>query len=166
MKKSALALLITAAIAGSPAVAETISGIVKDSQGKPVAQAEIKINGSANSALSDSDGRFVLTDVPASHVELHLSARRFEHTNVHLTVPATGLHNVELTLQSGTFEIIDVTATPLHTSVTESALPVSVLSGDKLKMQQAATLGDTLSKQVGVHSNFYGGVSSAQLFVV
>lgn len=163
MKKSALALLITAAIAGSPAVAETISGIVKDSQGKPVAQAEIKINGSANSALSDSDGRFVLTDVPASHVELHLSARRFEHTNVHLTVPATGLHNVELTLQSGTFEIIDVTATPLHTSVTESALPVSVLSGDKLKMQQAATLGDTLSKQVGVHSNFYGGVSSSPI---
>ncbi|CAM5225097.1 hypothetical protein ALON55S_08503 [Alishewanella longhuensis] len=67
------------------------------------------------------------------------------------------------TLQPSPFEIIDVTASPLHSSITESALPVSVLAGDRLKMQQAATLGETLKNEVGVHSNFYGGVASSPI---
>lgn len=163
IKKSALALLIAAAISAPAALANTVSGVVKDPQGRPVANAEINIIGAAAKTVTDAQGRFTLTGVPVTNVELHLAARRFGHTNVALTVPAAGISNIELTLQPSTFEIIDVTASPLHASITESALPVSVLAGDRLKMQQAATLGDTLRKEIGVHSNFYGGVASSPI---
>ncbi|MBU2112785.1 MAG: TonB-dependent receptor, partial [Gammaproteobacteria bacterium] len=62
-----------------------------------------------------------------------------------------------------TIETIDVKASPFHASATESSLPVSVLAGDALKMRQAATLGDTLKNEVGVHSSFYGGVTSSPI---
>ncbi|PTU04125.1 TonB-dependent receptor, partial [Pseudomonas sp. HMWF031] len=54
-------------------------------------------------------------------------------------------------------------ATPMHLSVMESATPVSVLSGETLRRQQAATLGDTLEKLPGVQSNFHGNVASTPI---
>ena len=60
-------------------------------------------------------------------------------------------------------EVLDVYATPLHSSTIESALPVSVISGDDLKLKQAATLGETLKNEVGVHASFYGGVASSPI---
>ena len=60
-------------------------------------------------------------------------------------------------------EVIDVHATPMHLSVMESATPVSVLSGETLRRQQAATLGDTLEKLPGVQSNFHGNVASTPI---
>ena len=45
----------------------------------------------------------------------------------------------------------------------ESATPVSVLSGETLRRQQAATLGDTLEKLPGVQSNFHGNVASTPI---
>ncbi len=57
-------------------------------------------------------------------------------------------------------EQVTVTGFPAHTSVIESALPVSVLSGEELRNQQAATLGDTLARQPGVNTNFHGNVAS------
>lgn len=163
IKKSALALLVAAAVNAPSVWANSISGVVKNAQGAPVANAEINVIGAAARTVSDEQGRFTLTGVPVNQVELHISARRYGHANVELTVPSSGVNNVELVIQASTLEIIDVTASPLHASITESALPVSVLAGDRLKMQQAATLGDTLRKEVGVHSNFHGGVASSPI---
>ena len=163
IKKSALALLIAAAFSAPAVLASSINGVVKDPQGQPVANAEVIVIGKNLKTTTDKEGRFSLSGITADHVELHLSARRFGHQNQHLTIPAAGLQNLQLTLQPSPFEIIDVTASPLHASITESALPVTVLAGDRLKMQQAATLGDTLKKEVGVHSNFYGGVASSPI---
>lgn len=163
IKKSALALLIAGAFSAPTVYANAINGVVLDPQGRPVANAEISVIGKNLKTTTDNEGRFSLSGITVNHVELHLSARRYGHQNQHLTVPAAGLQNVQLTLQPSPFEIIDVTASPLHSSITESALPVSVLAGDRLKMQQAATLGDTLKNEVGVHSNFYGGVASSPI---
>ena len=163
IKKSAIALTIAAALHCASAQANTISGVVKDPKGQPVANAEVDIIGAAAKTRTDEFGRFTLRNVPVREVELHLAARRFGHSNVKLSVPAAGLTDVELQLTPSSFEIIDVTASPLHASVTESALPVSVLAGDRLKMQQTTSLGDTLRKEVGVHSNFHGGVTSSPI---
>lgn len=163
IKQSAIALTIAAALHSATAQANTISGVVKDPKGQPVANAEVDVIGAAAKTRTDEFGRFTLRNVPVREVELHLAARRFGHSNVKLSVPAAGLTDVELQLTPSSFEIIDVTASPLHASVTESALPVSVLAGDRLKMQQTTSLGDTLSKEVGVHSNFHGGVTSSPI---
>ncbi|MCC5450680.1 TonB-dependent receptor [Rheinheimera sp. UJ51] len=162
-QKSALALLIAASLTSTSAFANTISGKIVDSKGKPLANASLNVAGSASKTVSDENGQFLLTDVPVNQVEVHFSARRYGHSNAQFTVPASGLTDVTLVLQASSIEIIDVTISPLHASIIESSLPISVLAGDKLKMQQATTLGDTLSKQVGVHSTFQGGVASSPI---
>jgi len=60
-------------------------------------------------------------------------------------------------------EKVIVTATPLNRTVLESATPVTVLSGEKLDKNQAATLGETLKNTPGVHSSYFGPVSSSPI---
>lgn len=158
--------LLTAAVFAaltSTAYADSIKGTVTDAAGKPVAGARVQLMGTNGQTRTDEQGRFVLATVNAGEAELHIEASRFAHRNVHLDVPAQGVDNLNVVLLSTTIETIDVKASPFHASATESSLPVSVLAGDALKMRQAATLGDTLKNEVGVHSNFYGGVASSPI---
>ncbi|GAB2918914.1 TonB-dependent receptor [Rheinheimera gaetbuli] len=158
--------LLTAAVFAaltSTAYADSIKGTVTDAAGKPVANARVQLMGTNGETRTDDSGRFVLATVNAGEAELHIEAARFAHRNVHLDVPAAGLENLSVVLLSTTIETIDVKASPFHASATESALPVNVLAGDALKMRQAATLGDTLKNEVGVHSNFHGGVASSPI---
>ncbi|MBZ9611501.1 TonB-dependent receptor [Rheinheimera maricola] len=147
----------------STAYADSIKGMVTDAAGKPIVGARVQLIGTNGETRTDDSGRFVLATINAGEAELHIEAARFAHRNVHLDVPAQGLDNLSVVLLRTTIETIDVKASPFHASATESSLPVSVLAGDALKMRQAATLGDTLKNEVGVHSNFYGGVSSSPI---
>ncbi|MEH8017594.1 TonB-dependent receptor [Rheinheimera muenzenbergensis] len=158
--------LLTAAVFAaltSTAYADSITGTVTDAAGKPVANARVQLMGSNGETRTDDNGRFVLANINAGEAELHIEASRFAHRNVHVDVPAAGLDNLSVVLLSTTIETIDIKASPFHASATESSMPVNVLAGDALKMRQAATLGDTLKNEVGVHSNFYGGVSSSPI---
>lgn len=143
--------------------AQSVSGVVLDHKGQPIAGAEVSLAGSQARVKTDAAGTFLLAAPAGQLAELHVEAPQFAHRNLHLNVPEAGLNNVELRLAPTLLEVIDVKASPLHASATESALPVSVLSGEQLKMQQASTLGDTLKNQVGVHSNFYGSVASSPI---
>ncbi|KKO43962.1 TonB-dependent receptor [Arsukibacterium ikkense] len=163
LRKMALASAIGMMLFAANAAANSISGTVLDAAGKPAANVEVSVSGTAIKVLTDSQGRFELTGLAAQQVELHLAGRRIAHRNIEVQVPAQGLTNLTLTVKPTPFEVIDVTASPLHASITESSLPVSVLAGEQLKMRQAATLGDTLKYEVGVHSNFYGGVASSPI---
>ncbi|WP_245573306.1 TonB-dependent receptor [Marinimicrobium agarilyticum] len=60
-------------------------------------------------------------------------------------------------------EVIEVVALPWHASTLESAQPVSVLDGEALARRQSSTLGETLSKEVGVHTNYFGPVASSPI---
>ncbi|MBU2979981.1 TonB-dependent receptor [Alteromonas sp. C1M14] len=60
-------------------------------------------------------------------------------------------------------ENIIITASPLSRTILESSTPVSVLSGEELDKNQAATLGDTLANVPGVHSTYYGPVASSPI---
>jgi iron complex outermembrane receptor protein len=70
---------------------------------------------------------------------------------------------VTISLSATVMEVVDVYATPLHSSSIESALPVSVISGDELRLKQASTLGETLKNEVGVHSSYFGPVASSPI---
>lgn len=169
-RQSRLATALVLSLTGvcSPVVlAESLSGTVVDNNGKPIAAARVSLVGSGKEVLTDAQGQFRLPvnmqRKALRDAEVHVEAANFAHRNQHFSVPAAGLTGVQLRLQNTLLEVIDVTASPLHASVTESALPVNVLSGEALRLQQAATLGDTLKHQVGVHSNFYGSVASSPI---
>lgn len=162
-KKTILACLVAGSMLSGQAGAESISGVVTDSAGKPVAGAKVTVVGENQHTITDEAGRFNVSQLLMQNAELHIEAPRYAHRNFRFAVPQQGLSDVSLVLLNSAIEVIDVKASPFHASATESALPVSVLAGDALKMRQAATLGDTLKNEVGVHSNFYGGVASSPI---
>lgn len=60
-------------------------------------------------------------------------------------------------------ERVLITASPLKRTVLESSTPVTILSGEQLDQNQAATLGETLKDVPGVHSSYFGPVASSPI---
>ncbi|MCF2858416.1 TonB-dependent receptor [Pseudoalteromonas sp. SMS1] len=142
------------------AYAQNISGQIQDQNGAAIANASISVMGSQQVVKSDQNGQFTLQTNKSSDVELHITAAGFAHQNKVVKEDEKGAATITVTLNTSVMEVIDIQASPFHASSMESSMPVSVLSGDALKAQQAATLGDTLSKQVGVHTSFHAKVAS------
>ncbi|MEY8216209.1 MAG: TonB-dependent receptor plug domain-containing protein, partial [Colwellia sp.] len=158
-----LCLSLSAFSYTSVASAQKISGQVINNQGKPLILATVKINGSDQEVRTDKQGFFSFKQLKPGNIELHTSAKNYAHNNHHISLNKNDISNVLIELSPSVMEVLDVYATPLHSSTIESALPVSVISGDDLKLKQAATLGETLKNEVGVHSSFYGSVASSPI---
>ncbi|WP_041522224.1 TonB-dependent receptor [Gilvimarinus agarilyticus] len=142
------------------ASAATIQGVVQDEAGQPVDGAIVQVVGTRTTSTTNPQGEFVLPDLSSEDVELHVRAPRYMHKNVHVHGGDDSLH---ITLDGTVMEVVDVTGLPWHVSQLESATPVTVLQGEALRDQQSATLGDTLNKQVGVHSSYYGPVAGSPI---
>jgi len=146
----------------SSTLAQNLSGVVLNKKGQPINNAIVELGHDSQQVRTNSQGLFSFTDVKKGVFELHISAKNYGHNNQEIAVQddMTGLNIV---LSKSVMEVIDVHATPLHSSSIESALPINVLSEDELKMKQAATLGETLKNEVGVHSSYYGPVASTPI---
>ncbi len=59
-----------------------------------------------------------------------------------------------------TLKEIVVTANPLEKTSNQYAKPVKILKGSELKRKERTTLGETLNKELGVNSTFYGSGAS------
>lgn len=55
-----------------------------------------------------------------------------------------------------TLDAVEVTASPLRNAIDDLARPVEVLAGEELDARKAGTLGETLERQTGVQSSFFG----------
>ena len=143
--------------------AQQLSGVVLNKQGQPIKNATVGLNGDSQQVRTNSKGIFNFPDVKKGTFELHISAKNYGHSNQHVIMQEEDITNLNVVLPRSVMEVIDVHATPLHTSSIESALPINVLSEDELKMKQAATLGETLKNEVGVHSSYYGPVASTPI---
>jgi len=163
MKKlTLLASAIALAISGTQVLAEQITGQVANDKGQLLSDVIVKIMGTNNTTKTDNTGSFTLNVKPGDY-ELHITARAYVHKNITVAVSDSKNPDLSIKLDKSAIEIVDVTATPFHSSNIESALPITVLHGESLRMRQANTLGDTLAKEVGVHSNFHGGVASTPI---
>ena len=161
-KFTLLASAFALATSSTQVLAEQITGLITNEEGKIISGATVKVMGTNIVASTDNTGRFNLT-VELGKYELHVVASAYVHKNIQVDLAKN--QNPELTVQldKSALEIIDVSATPFHSSNIESALPITVLHGESLRMRQANTLGDTLNKEVGVHSSFHGGVASTPI---
>ncbi|CAA0089993.1 putative TonB-dependent receptor [Zhongshania aliphaticivorans] len=162
MKHSASMLaLLTVSGLGLSGLSHALTGQIIDASGDPIDNASISIVGSKVEASSDANGRFNLDADPASAREIHITAPGYSHKNILFNPGQTD--SQQITLKRSAIEQIDVTATPFHASIMESAQPVTVVAGDELRRKQAATLGETLKNEVGVHSSYFGPVSSSPI---
>ena len=161
-KISQIISALLALSASSNLYAEQVQGTVTNAEGLAVVGATVKVMGTSNYTSTNEDGFFSLEIRPGSY-ELHVVANKFIHENVNVNVKENKNARISVSLEKSAIEIIDVSATPFHSSNIESALPITVLQGESLRMRQENTLGDTLSKEVGVHSNFHGSVASTPI---
>jgi iron complex outermembrane receptor protein len=156
---SKLAMLVCASLS-STAIAKSLEGVVTGANGKPIANAQVKIHGLGLQTKTDESGRFAFLEVDTGITEVHISAAGFAHLHQDMNVPQVGLSNVMLVLKRSPIEVIDIVSTPLHMSAMESSMPINVLSSEALRRQQRSTLGDTLEKLPGVHTSFHAKVAS------
>lgn len=156
MKHSLLTLAILAA---SHSALAQVQGQVVNEQGQPIANAQVDVVGSKLRTTTNERGEFNLPQA-TGHLELHVKAPEFSHRSLHVNA---GSDPVRVTLARTALEVVNVIGLPWHASNMESAQPVSVLSGDTLRSRQAATLGDTLKQEVGVHTSYYGPVASSPI---
>jgi iron complex outermembrane receptor protein len=161
--KVAVACALPFILSSTVVAAKEISGVVLSSSGKAISQAKISLPNSSISVMSDKTGRFVLTNLTPGEVELHITAPNFSHANEHVVVKQEGTVTISIKLSPTVMEIVDVYATPLHSSTIESALPVNVITSDELRLKQSSTLGETLKNEVGVHSTYFGPVASSPI---
>ncbi len=159
---SAFGAIVTVLCFSSSAFAHQISGTVLNKKGQPITNALIELGRDLQKIRTNSQGVFSFTDVKKGAFELHISAKNYGHSNQQVVVKGD-IKDLGFVLSRSVMEVIDVHATPLHSSSIESALPINVLSADELKMKQAATLGETLKHEVGVHSSYYGPVASTPI---
>lgn len=143
--------------------AQTLSGIVLDKSGQALNDGSVQIMGTNISTPILADGRFIFENVKPGNVEVHVASSKHIHSKTELTIPESGLFDIEIVVANSSIEIFDVTASAFHASTIESAAPVSVIAGNELRKKQASTLGDTLKNEVGVHSTFYGSVASSPI---
>jgi len=161
-KLSKIMSVLLAVTASAQINAEQVKGTVTNNQGKAISGAMVKIMGTNNTSTTNEEGAFTL-DLEPGKYELHVVASNFVHKNINVNIDKDKHAELSVLLDKSAIEIIDVHATPFHSSNIESALPITVVHGEKLRMRQENTLGDTLSKEVGVHSNFHGSVASTPI---
>ncbi len=159
---ASLGLIFSAAVFSASSMAANVQGVVTDKNGKPLVGAKIEVMGTNLETSTDGNGQFRFNNIEGKAAELHISAIGFAHLNQMIELNEQS-ERLTLSLFRSPIEVVDVTATPFHASVMESAAPVSVLSGDALRRQQASTLGDTLEKLVGVNTNFHANVASTPI---
>lgn len=150
-------ILLSVAAAWVSTSSLALEGTVSGDDGKAVSNALIKVVGKNLATKTDRQGFFKL-DIK-TEAELHILADGYVHQTIHLA--AGELDDTKnIVLVQSVVRQVDVVGIPLHASNIESAMPISVLEGEELRNKQASTLGETLSTEVGVHSNFHGNVAS------
>jgi len=160
MKMRSLLSLSIAGLLSAPVYATTVTGKVTDTAGQPVAGAEVKIEGSRRVAYTDENGVYRFDDVKQPHIHLHVYSSNYIHGDNDLG-DVTADQNVDFVLKPSSVENIVVTANALQSSVLESVTPVTVIGAEKLRKIEAPTLGETLKNAPGVHSTYFGPVSSS-----
>jgi iron complex outermembrane receptor protein len=163
MKKlSQIAALLAVSIVPSQLWAASVNGVVTDTTGKPVQGAVVSAEGSTKKAVTNDAGEYTLVDIADGHVHLHVYSVNHVHGDLELD-GVSGSRTANFELATSTIENIVVTANAIQSSVLESVIPVSVLSGTELRNRQAPTLGETLKATPGVHSSYFGPVAATPI---
>src|SRR5687768_4363342 len=87
-----------------------------------------------------------------------INAMRSSHS-LRVAVAAMLVSHAALAQESKPEEVI-VTSTALRESSLEVAQPTDVVSGDELRRQIASSIGETLAKELGVSSTYFGPTAS------
>jgi iron complex outermembrane receptor protein len=145
----------------APAPAETepgtLTGTVKRTNGDPLANAQVRLVELNRRTFAGADGSFRFEGVPAGSYLVEATDPRLGAAVERIAVPSNGTADVDLTLDLTVHrDEIVVTASPDPRSQDELAVATAVIAGDELQRRSEATLGETLNKEPGISSTFFG----------
>ena len=155
-----LACLLTLA-AAAPAAAQpargSIAGKVATEGGAPIAGADVSILELNRHAATGADGAFRFDNVPPGEYLLEAVSERAGTglTRAVVTAGATAEVTLGLDLAVHREEIL-VTASADARGQLELAQPTTVVAGEELRRRLEPSLGETLSKEAGVSSSYFG----------
>lgn len=142
----------------------TVQGTVTDQVTKqPLSGVQVFIMGTTLGALTDQDGGFLLSDVPAGAQTVRAERIGYGETERQVEVPAGGTATVQLQLSESAIGLDQIVVTALGVERTRREVTTSVqsVSGDALVRAPESNLVSTLSGKIaGVHiisSNTPGG---------
>jgi TonB-linked SusC/RagA family outer membrane protein len=116
--------------------AGTIMGRVTDQAGVPLSGVEVAVDGTGLSALSDENGRYQITRVPAGSAVVRVTRLGYTPVEQTVTVEASGTTTVDLTLAVGAIELEGLVAvgygTQKKVNLTGAVASVQVEQMEKL----------------------------------
>jgi iron complex outermembrane receptor protein len=134
-----------------------VAGRVIAAGDAPVAEAKVTLVELRRQARTDQAGAFRFEGVPPGLYIVQADSARAGMGVARIEVQGGQEARLELTLDLATHqETVIVTARPEAATLNELAAPVDVLSGHDLQEAREATLGETLSRQAGVSSTYFG----------
>ncbi len=130
-----------------------IDGRVTDSAGAALANVRIVVLQADRSATTDVRGRYAIANLPDGAYSVSFSYIGYAPM-IRRVVLSGADATLDVTLRKSLIELpaLQVTATPIATSVLTSPQPVAVVAGTELRTAQAPSLGETLQSVPGVHS--------------
>jgi len=154
-----LQLLLSAGLA-APSIraqdAGSIHGTVRAPDGAIVADARVTLIELRRSVFVDGEGNFRFEDVPSGMYHVQVVSTQFGAVVEEATVAGQPVQ-VDFTVgRSEHTESIVVTASGGGSGSGEVAVPVTVLDRSDLSRKMEATIGDTLAKEPGVSTTYYG----------
>ncbi|HVF59816.1 MAG TPA: TonB-dependent receptor [Thermoanaerobaculia bacterium] len=155
-----LVCLLTLA-AAAPAAAQpargSIAGKVVSEGGAPIAGADVSILEINRHASTGADGAFRFDNVPPGEYLLEAVSERAGTGLTRAVVAAGATAEVTLGLDLAVHrEEILVTASADARGQLELAQPTTVIGGEELRRRLEPSLGETLSKEAGVSSTYFG----------
>ncbi len=151
--KSVLSFVCTALLVLAPAAADaqSITGNVRDqATGNPIAGAQVSLEGLNLGALTQSDGRYLVLNVPVGTHTLVVQLLGYRTERVTVTVAAgqTVAQNVFLSEQPLQLDELVVTGTAAQSRVREIGNSVAVLDAKVAELQPITNVSDLLRGRV------------------
>ncbi|MHC9511775.1 TonB-dependent receptor [Kangiella sp. M94] len=155
MKLSAIALMLSVALSQQAQAAESsaLSGVLQDSEGKPLANVEIFISSQNQSVTTDENGRFEFTDLETGRYVLDIKGGKQGHINK--AVQHTG-ESLTVTVDYSDTQTLVITGNPLEHTILEMAAPAVIISGEELTQKRGTNIGETLAEVPGVNLSSFG----------
>ena len=112
----------------------------------------------------DAEGRFSFADLPAGTFLVQVSSPRWGRNVQRLEARQGVVEEITISLEPlRELDEIVVSASPRALRGFDAAQPLSVVSGSDLSTRAASSLGETLSREPGVSSTYFGPGSSRPL---
>jgi len=147
-----LSLLLTA-LAVLPADAGTLRGRVTGPAGEPLTDARVEVVEVHRHGTTDAAGRYAVGNLPAGLYTVSFSLVGFRPVVRRVTISDADVTlDVTLTRSVVEIEALQVTASPIATSVVMAPQPMTVVDSGALRTGQRPTLGETLGSLPGLRN--------------